>query len=107
MATKKKYNKQFFVIAEEHGKFKPYDIFPYLTCTYKAEKKDKRPVTFDEFKQFIINEGRYMWWSKCEYEIIISDWPPSGKEEKWDVFQQVMMNIDVITNLFMEHCGVK
>ena len=41
----------------------------------------------------------YQWWSRCEYEIIISDWPPSGKEEKWDVYKQIEMNLDLITRV--------
>lgn len=77
----------------------PYDVMPYLVRRYN-ESKDK-PKTFNEFKEFIKNNSMYQWWGRCEYEIIISDWPSSGKEEKWDVHQQVMLNIDVITGLLM------
>lgn len=82
-------------------KFQEYDIFPYLTDRYKSEKE--KPALFEEFKQFIIDKSRYMWWARCEYEIILSDWPCLKTDEKWDIHKQVMMNIDVITKLFMEH----
>lgn len=82
-------------------KFQEYDIFPYLTDRYKSEKE--KPTSFEEFKQFIINKSRYMWWARCEYEVILSDWPCLKTDEKWDIHKQVMMNIDVITKLFMEH----
>lgn len=82
-------------------KFQEYDIFPYLTDRYKSEKE--KPTSFEEFKQFIINKSRYMWWARCEYEVILSDWPCLKTKEKWDIHKQVMMNIDVITKLFIEH----
>ena len=107
--------------------FEPYDVIPHLVDCYNKKKKNK-PVTFEEFREFVKNESMYQWWARCEYEIILSPWPylssPSesynkDKEndvetwkehwkkhlkecEKWDIHMQVMMNIDVITNLVME-----
>jgi hypothetical protein len=116
--------KEFNVIIEDNGKFRPYNIIPYLVKRYN-EKEDK-PSTFEEFKKFVKAEAQYQWWARCEYEIILSPWPytlsPSerAKEEnnveawkehwkkhlnecqKIDVHYQVMMNLDVITNLVME-----
>lgn len=43
----------------------------------------------------------YQWWSRCEYEIILTDWPNQKKFEKWDVHEQVKMNIDIITELLI------
>ena len=106
--------------------FKSYNIIPYLVSRYN--KKEKKPKTFDEFKEFIKNESMYQWWSRCEYEIILSPWPyvssPSERYDKkgendieawkehWkkhlkecekiDVHYQVMMNIDVITALLID-----
>ena len=42
----------------------------------------------------------YQWWSRCEYEMIIKDWPCNTVEEKWDVYKQIMMNVDVVTQIF-------
>jgi len=107
--------------------FESYNIIPYLLSCYNEEKN--KPKTFDEFKNFIKNKSMYRWWSRCEYEIILSPWPyvssPSERYDKkgeddieawkehWkkhlqeckkiDVHYQVMMNIDVITNLVMEN----
>lgn len=84
-----------------HRIFEEYDIFPYLARCYN--QLDDKPNSFEEFKQFIINKSRYQWWARCEYEIILLDWPVQETKEKWDIHKQVMMNIDVITKLFMEH----
>lgn len=84
-----------------------YDIIPYLKICYDASKKKrayrKTPKTFEEFKQFILAEAQYQWWARCEYEIILSDWPCQQDSEKWDVYKQVEMNIDVITEVFMKY----
>lgn len=91
----------FNVIVERNGKFKPYNVIPYLISRYESTKEKTRPVTFEGFKDFIIQESKYQWWSRCEYEIILSDWPCQRTEEKWDVYRQVMMNINVITEILM------
>lgn len=90
-----------------HKKFVPYNVIPYFVRAYKElkEKKYKKvPKTFEEFKKFVRDEGMYQFWSRCEYEIILVDWPCQKTEEKWDVFEQIMMNIDIITNIVMEEC---
>lgn len=106
--------------------FEPYNIIPYLvSCYYEREKK---PKTFDEFKEFIKAESQNQWWARCEYEIILSPWPylaaPGERYDKkgeddveawkehWkkylnecqkiDAYHQVMMNLDVITSLVMD-----
>ena len=79
-----------------------YDIMPFLIDSYKKIKKNK-PKTFDEIKEFIINESRYRFWSRCEYEVIITGWPKQKREVKIDIFNQIMGNIDVITTHFISH----
>lgn len=85
------------------NKFEPYDVMPYLVKCYLSEKKDKRPVTFDEFKEFVKSTSMYMYWSRCEYEIILSDWPNHGTYKKIDIHWQIMNNIDIVTNVLMEN----
>ena len=120
--------KEFNVIIHNINtkEFESYNIIPYLLRCYKESKC--KPKTFDDFKEFITKNSMYQWWSRCEYEIILGPWPytssPSERYDKkgeddikawkehWkkhlnecekiDVHYQVMMNIDVITNLFMD-----
>lgn len=44
-----------------------------------------------------------MWWSRCEYEIILCGWPNSDTKEKQDIYKQIRMNIDIITRLLIEN----
>jgi len=110
-------------------KFEAYDVIPYFVRSYneqiaryntakseletaktkleiKIAKSNlnywKVPVTFDEFKQFVKDRAQYQFWSRCEYEIILVDWPCQKTEEKWDVYDQIMMNLDVVTRLVVE-----
>lgn len=100
----------FNVIIEDNGQFKPYDIMIRLCNEYNYLKKQnpknrwkKLPENDEEFKEFVIDISRYNWWGKCEYEIILQDWPCGHREEKWDIFKQIMMNIDLITRIFIEN----
>lgn len=92
----------FNVIVERDGKFIPYDVIPYLTLRYNDYSKKVRPSTIEEFKEFITKESTYKWWARCEYEIILSDWPNNIHKDKWDVHRQVIMNLDIITELLMK-----
>ena len=71
----------------DHGRF-------WEDCI-KAKKKFKDDR--DGFLEQIKKDLMYYYWSKCEWEIILSDWPPSEtfKKEKIDVYDQVMMNWDI------------
>lgn len=80
-------------------KMVPYDIIPYLVRCY--DESNDKPSTFEKLKDFIIKESKYQWWSRCEYEIILSDWPNDKDREKWDVYKQITMNIDIITQIFI------
>lgn len=85
-------------------KFEPYDVMPYLIDCYKKVKRRKCcPKTFDEFKAFVKSESQYQFWSRCEYEIILSDWPSGNEQKKIDVYEQIMMNLDLVTDLLMKN----
>ena len=94
---------KFNVIIYNYNKqrFEFYDVLPYLIRIYIKYKKDLK--TFEEFKDFVNKESMYQWWARCEYEIILSDWPNNKHTEKWDVYKQVLMNLDLITNLLIEN----
>ena len=105
--------RKFYVLTWDFNrdKIEHYDVLPYLRNRLEERieknKKDedeyfKVPKSFDEFKKFVEDESLYQFWSRCEYEIILKDWPCGKTEEKWDIYDQIMMNLDIITNLLME-----
>lgn len=100
-------------------KLKHYNIIPYFIERYKerVERSEDEtikynidnypeyktrfdiPQTIDEFKKFVEDESMYMFWSRCEWEMIIHGWPLKREEYKIDVHEQIMMNIDVIVDI--------
>ena len=93
---------EFYVIIYDFNeeKFKPYDVMPYLRREYY--ELDEKPFYFDDFKEFVINKCRYKYMARCEYEIILSDWPCQKKFEKCDIYRQIMMNIDIVTQILID-----
>lgn len=89
--------------------FIAYDVMPYLVSCYDEAKKKKRnvPKTFDEFKKFVEGNSMYMYWARCQYEVILCDWPCQKESKKIDVHWQLMMNLDLVTKVLMENVGVK
>lgn len=76
-----------------------YDIMPYLY--HKYEQLEKK-LSFDELKEFIDKEARYMYWSRCEWEVIVTGWPQQKNTYKLDVYEQIKMNLDVIAELMWD-----
>lgn len=78
---------------------KAHDIMPYLIECYKETKKSKKkwkktPETFDEFKQFVIDESRYMYWARCEFEWLIGHWPFGSKKMIEDLVKHMREHLN-------------
>lgn len=95
--------KSFNVILEDynHRTFIPYDVMPYLVDKYKESRE--KPKTFEEFKKFVKDQSMYQWWARCEYEIVLQSWPTGKNEEKIDVYWQILLNIDLVTEILIEN----
>jgi len=68
---------------------------------YAKKYKDDREKFEEEIKRSLM----YYYWSKCEWEIILSGWPPKDDfdEEKVDVYDQVMLNWEIFINYLWEN----
>ena len=93
---------QFNVINYDFNKqkFESYDVIPYFMECYNRAKN--KPKTFKQFKEFIKSESLYQFWARCQYEIILLDWPCQKHSEKWDIHDQILMNLDTITRIIMK-----
>ena len=110
---KKQIVKEFNVCIYDYNskKFVTYNIIPYLIEAYKERVNNheeypdndyfKIPSTFEELKKFVNDESMYQFWSRCEYEIILVDWPSQKTSKKIDVYEQIKMNLDTITNILI------
>ena len=81
-----------------------YDVLPYFRRAYEEKKKTDRPTTREEWIKFVESAGKYMFWSRCEWEIIVSEWPPAKEDRsvKIDVWHQINNNLDLIVDILMD-----
>lgn len=97
------------------SKPEPFDVIEPLANTWKhnAGKKNvywgfdfasnknlQQPSTMKELEAWVNREAQYRWWGKCEYEMIVSAWPPKeGLDAKVDIYSQVKENLSLITDV--------
>lgn len=110
----KKFNVLFYNFNSR--KIESYDVLPYFRNEWKRCKKkdydDNEIKTVTQLKKWIISKSQYQYWGRCEYEFLIAPWPyreDKLKEEliKIDVHEQLIMNIDLIVNIFKEEFKIK
>ena len=84
----------------EHNIFNHYY---FLDGCIKAAKKFKNDR--EKFEEAVKTELMYYYWSKCEWEIVITSWPERQNFEdvKIDVYDQVMMNWDIFIDWLWDH----
>ena len=49
----------------------------------------------------------YMYWGRCEWEIVLKPWVGHDNEQKVDVHWQLMNNLDLVTSILMLNLGFK
>lgn len=113
---------------QDKKEVKEYNILPCFIDTWKNKKfnfnrkdvKNKKGL-----KNWIVRVSQYHYWSRCEYECLIAPWPFGSKQmfdelakmefksenyidicniitndmSKIDIHSQIMMNIDIITDI--------
>lgn len=83
-----------------------YNIFrhgSFYADVKKIAKKYKEDR--EQFEEEIRRSLMYYFWSKCEWEIILSGWPAHEdfREEKIDVYDQVRLNWDIFISYLWEN----
>lgn len=106
--------KEFNVLIMDFNskKIKPYNVLPYFRNVwekkkfYYGDKFEKIEVnTKETLKEWIEKESRYQFWARCEYEFLVLPWPYNkerDKSYKLDVFEQIMYNIDIISEILFD-----
>ena len=80
--------------------FNVFDHHNFIRDLQKIHKKYKKKDDFcKELRKILL----YYFWSKCEYEIILSDWPPSKEErgfkkEKVSIYDQIENNWNIFAD---------
>ena len=83
-----------------------YNVFNHSGFLDDCKKALKK---YGEDKEQFIEQVRrslmYYYWSKCEWEIVISDFPPHPDfpDEKVDIYDQIRLNWNVFVDYLWEH----
>ena len=82
----------------------PYNVFEHGSfledCKKNARKNSKDFYLFCDRLQ---RDLMYWFWSKCEWEIVLKPWVGIAREEKIDVYDQVMLNWDQFCKYTWNH----
>lgn len=82
-------------------KIESYNIFNHYSFREYVKKAVRECFIKEDFVEQLKSELRYYFWSKSEWEVIITSWVGGDREKdavKIDVYNQVMMNFDVFAN---------
>lgn len=98
--------KKFNVLTFSNGKIREYDILPYFRDSWKEkynkEEKEKIKATKYQakrkelFKQWVRGRSCYMFWARCEWEMLIGSWPYGSKNinDRMKVFMSEERDLD-------------
>lgn len=78
-----------------------FDIFEHISFLEDVKKALKTINNKQEFAKELKSLLMYYFWSKCEYEVVITPFSNNIKESekrKVDVYTQVMLNWEVFLN---------
>lgn len=79
--------------------------FNELAKEYLIDKKfkfrDNLTCINDFLEERLKSECRYYFWGKCEYEVVIHDWPNERIERKIDIFEQLESNWNIFSKIVL------
>ena len=71
-----------------------WNVFNHGSFKNEVNKILQEKLNKEIFSEKLKREVMYYFWSKCEYEIILSPWTGRADDIKIDVYDQIMMNFD-------------
>ena len=82
------------------NEIKTFNIFNHCGFRDDVEKYLKKYKDKEEFAEKLKGSLMYYFWSKCEWEIVITPWVGNRntKDIKIDVYDQVMNNWDIFVD---------
>ena len=82
-----------------------YNVFKHFNFYQDVKEEIKRIENKQDFSERIKRIARYYFWSKCEYEILITSWIATNnfKDKKIDVYDQLELNWDRFIDYIWEN----
>jgi len=85
-----------------------FNHFSFTEDCKRVYRKYRKPEDINKLEEEIKSLAKYYFWSKCEYEIIITRWPQPKEDQnfkpiKRDVYDQIELNWNIFFKHFTEH----
>ena len=96
--------KKFNVISYDNKthEFTDYDVIPFFVDKYKEIKRGK-PITFDDFNEFILSNSFRQFNGRHEYEFeLTSNDSYNPRMKTIDIDWQIRNNLDLVIEIVME-----
>ena len=61
---------------------RPLNVFQHHGFCEDVEEAMKKSLTYEKFSHEIKRSAQYYFWSKSEYEVVITSWPPYIETEE-------------------------
>ena len=82
--------------------YEAYDVLPYFRQEWKERPhiwdKDSKRVkvkTKDELREWVESRAQYQFWSRCQYEFLMADWPFGSRRMNEDIKAFLKTNPDI------------
>lgn len=72
----------------------------FIDRTFKF--RDNLTCIDDFLEEKLKRECMYYFWAKCEYEVVIQNWPNKDAEKKIDVFEQLEANWNIFKEIALK-----
>ena len=80
-----------------------YNVFHHGGFVDEVCKALMNRIGRGQISEKIQRSARYYFWSKCEWEVVVSNWPRQDVEEKIDVFEQLEANWEQFIDYIMKN----
>ena len=85
-----------------------FNIFEHASFLDEC-KKWARKYKDDKFlfTEAVKRSMMYYFWARCEWEVVVSGWPPSpqNKDSKVDAYEQIVKNWDAFADYIWSHAA--
>ena len=98
MEKVKKLNLKWYALIHHYDqeKLDPYNVL-YDDIVYRIDEIIDKTGDYEQIKEKVRIELMSMFWSRTEYEMIVSNWSGKDFKEKIDIWTQLYANLDLIT----------
>ena len=98
MEKVKKLNLKWYALIHHYDqeKLDPYNVL-YEDMVYHIDEVIDKTGDYEQIKEKVRIELMSMFWSRTEYEMIVSNWSGKDFKEKIDIWTQLYANLDLIT----------